>query len=89
MGGSFRWEVSYTGWRLPWRVAFAKSAIQPRGDNVAAALPLDQYHECEEKVPGEVGYFGRQHSLVRPGTISTQYFFRFECRKYHRGTGSA
>jgi len=66
-----------------------KSAIQPRSDQVAATLPLDQHHECEEEGPGEVGNFSRQHNLVRPGTISTQYFFRFECRKYHRGTGLA
>jgi|SRR5690242_15660896 hypothetical protein len=67
----------------------SQAAIQPGGDQVAATLPLDQHQECEEESPGEVGDFGWQHSFVRPGTISTQYFFRFECRKYHRGTGLA
>ena len=52
-----------------------ESAVQPGGDQVAAALPFDQHHEGEEEGSSKVNDFGMQHNLVRPGTISTQYFF--------------
>ena len=50
-------------WFLGGDVA-GKAAIQPRGDLVAATLPLDQHHECEEEGRGEIGDFGRQHMFA-------------------------